>query len=71
MRREPVDSHALRSVGYDRDTKTLELEFISGAVYRYFELSEFTYRALMRAGSKGRFFVSSIDGRYKCEEVKG
>jgi hypothetical protein len=31
---------------------------------------EFTYRALMHAKSKGQFFQTSIDGKFKFEEVK-
>jgi hypothetical protein len=44
-----VESRALRSVIYDAEARTFDLEFISGSVYRYFEVPEFTYRALMRA----------------------
>jgi hypothetical protein len=68
--RHPVESRALRSVGYDADTQTLELEFISGSVYRYFDVPEFTYRALLRARSKGQFFQISIDPTFRGEEVK-
>jgi hypothetical protein len=70
MQRAPVESRALKSVGYDADARTLELEFSSGSRYQYFEVPEFTYRALMHAKSKGQFFQTSIDGKFKFEEVK-
>jgi hypothetical protein len=70
MDRELVHSRALRSVGYDRDANTLELEFTSGTLYRYFDVPEFTHRALMLAKSKGHFFQTSIDRRFRFEEVK-
>ena len=70
MRREPVQSRALSSAGYDSEAHALELEFTSGAVYRYFDVPEFTYRALMHAKSKGHFFQTSIDRKFKFEEVK-
>ena len=70
MRRLPVESRALKSVGYDADGRLLELEFSSGSLYQYFDVPEFTYRALMHAKSKGRFFQKSIDRRFRCEEVK-
>lgn len=70
MPRHPVESRALRSVIYDAEARTLDLEFISGSVYRYFEVPEFTYRALMRAQSKGQFFQTSIDGKFRYEEIK-
>ena len=70
MRREPVQSRALSSVGYDAEAHALELQFTSGTVYRYLDVPEFTYRALMHAKSKGRFFQTSIDRKFKFEEVK-
>ena len=70
MQRVPVESRALKSIGYDSDARTLELEFSSGSLYQYFEVPEFTYRALMHAKSKGHFFQTSIDGKFKFEEVK-
>ena len=70
MRRVPVESRALKSVGYEADGRLLELEFSSGTLYRYFEVPEFTYRALMHAKSKGRFFQKSIDRKFRCEEVR-
>jgi hypothetical protein len=70
MRRHPVDSRALRSIGYNVGERMLELEFTAGTIYRYFDVPEFTYRALMRARSKGHFFQTSIDKRFRYEEVK-
>ena len=70
MQRVPVESRALTSVGYDTGTRTLELEFSAGGLYHYCDVPEFTYRALMHAKSKGHFFQTSIDGRYRFEEIK-
>ena len=70
MRRDAVQSRALKSVGYDSESRTLELEFTSGTRYRYFDVPEFTFRALMHATSKGHFFQTSIDRRFRFEEVK-
>ena len=70
MQRLPVQSRALKSVGYDTDGRLLELEFSSGGLYQYYDVPEFTYRALMHAKSKGRFFQTSIDRKFRCEEVK-
>lgn len=60
MRREPVESDALRSVGYDPDRRILEIEFASGTVYRYFEVPEEVYAGLMTAASHGEFFSDHI-----------
>lgn len=62
MTREPVHSQMLRSIGYDAETQTLELEFEAGTVYRYAGVSEFTFRALMHAKSKGTFLPRASTG---------
>lgn len=62
MRREPVSSEALSSVGWDDGT--LEIEFTSGEVYRYRDVPDLVYRQLLRAESKGTFFQERIRDRY-------
>jgi hypothetical protein len=60
IRRAPVDSSAIRSIGYCPAERTLEVEFHRGAVYRYWGVSQRTYDAFMAAPSKGQFFNAAI-----------
>lgn len=64
MRRRPVSSSVLRSVGYDDATAILEIEFASGDVYRYFAVPPSVHRALIEAESPGAFFNRSIGPIY-------
>ncbi|MCB9528933.1 MAG: KTSC domain-containing protein [Myxococcales bacterium] len=64
MRRQPVSSSNLRSVGYDEGSETLEIEFHSGGVYRYRQVAQAVHDALLAADSKGRFFNAYIKDRY-------
>ena len=48
----------------------LEIEFRNGRTYRYFNVSEFLYRGLALASSKGQYFTQRIDGRFRFEEVQ-
>lgn len=57
MRRKPVDSSSLASVGYEAATRTLEVEFRSGWIYRYHEVGADMFERLMKAESKGRFMT--------------
>jgi hypothetical protein len=54
-RRTAVVSSLLSSVGYSIDA-TLELEFRSGAIYRYFAVPQVVFEGLIAAESKGAYF---------------
>jgi hypothetical protein len=71
MQRRQVESSMLRSVGYDPAIRVLELEFRNGRLYRYGEVGEETYRELMAASSKGRYFLESIDDLYPYAPAPG
>lgn len=69
--RVPVRSSALRSVGFDARSSTLEIEFVSGSVYRYFGVSRLVYLGLLSAPSKGQFFNTDIrDAGYRFSRVE-
>ena len=65
MNRTPVNSRNLASVGYDLDSMTLEVEFLDGRVYQYFDVPEFEYRSLMQADSHGTYFNANVRNTYR------
>lgn len=69
MKRTPVDSSNISSIGYDEDSNTLEIEFHSGAVYQYFDVPMNVYQAIMEASSKGQYFAQNIKGYYRFVKV--
>ena len=69
MRRERVKSSVIRSVGYERATATLEIEFQSEKVYRYFAVPHAVFDGLITAESVGAFFNERIRDRYPEERV--
>jgi len=69
MQRQPVASGAFREVGYDAPTHVMELQFVSGNVYQFFDVPEFEHHGLMLARSKGAYFAKRIQGRFRFEEV--
>jgi hypothetical protein len=69
VRRVPVQSRAIASVGYDRDTCVLELELSAGEVYRYFAVPARVHQELLAADSIGRYFLSQIRDRYGYQRV--
>ena len=70
MKRISVESSNLASVGYDEESKTLEIQFHSGGVYQYDDVEKEVYDELMSADSKGRYFMSMIRGAYSYGRVR-
>ncbi|HYH47514.1 MAG TPA: KTSC domain-containing protein [Thermoanaerobaculia bacterium] len=69
MQRTQIDSSSLSSIGYEPRTRTLEVEFRSGRVYRYRGVPPRVYRSLLDADSAGRFLNLEIKGAYPYREV--
>jgi hypothetical protein len=69
MRRYRIDSRAIASVGYDEASRTLELEFPSGAVYDYADVPPEEVLGLLEADSRGRYFDDHIRGPYPYRRV--
>ena len=65
MQRQPVSSAIVASIGYDKASAVLEVEFVSGAVYEYFEVPEQVYLEVVSAESIGKATTSVIIGRFQ------
>lgn len=60
MRRIPVSSSALVSVGYDAGTRTLEVEFVGGGVYQYLRVAPRHFDGLLAADSVGTYLTTHV-----------
>ena len=56
MKRVVVNSSSLRALGYDPEQQVLEVQFSSGALYRYEAVPPEAVQALLEADSLGRHF---------------
>lgn len=70
MERARVDSSNLFAVGYDEASKTLEIEFHTRKVYRYYNVPKIVVRQLMDAESMGEFFNFYIKDAYRWRRVR-
>ncbi len=66
--RIPVQSSLLASIGYSVHA-TLELEFRSGALYRYFAVPRTVVVELLAAQSKGAYFNRNIRRRFPYQRL--
>jgi len=64
-----VDSSNVAAVGYDEDSSTLQVEFINGGTYRYFDVSENIFTGLRDADSVGGYLAENIKGTYRYSKV--
>lgn len=70
MFRTPVVSSHIRSVGYDKSSQVLEVEFCTGGLYHYYSVPQYVYDALMLAPSHGKYLHGNIKGVYLYQKIK-
>ena len=71
MRRQRVESTTVRSVGYQRRSRILEIEFQSGAVYQYVDVSARVYEEFWKAESKGSISTARSGMHTRLSACKG
>jgi len=69
MPRIELNSTGLQAATYQEQLALLELEFRSGAIYRYFGVSGRTYQELLLAKSKGTYFHCHIRDRFSYAKI--
>ncbi len=70
IKREPVTSSNVASVGYSRHLRALEIQFTRGAVYRFLDVPPAVHRGLIASPSKGRFIAENIRNKYRFVRVR-
>ena len=71
IRRDPVKSSNIRSIGYSGLRRKLEVEFNSGDVYRYRHVPGRVYKAFKLAPSKGKFLNAEIKYKFPYRKYEG
>lgn len=71
LERVSVESSSLLTVGFAREARVLEIEFRSGAAYRYLDVPPAVFEGLKKAESKGRYFANFIRGKYEFQRIRG
>jgi hypothetical protein len=69
VNRDPVSSSTIVSVGYDAPSETLEIQFMSGAVYQYYNVPQSLYDELIVAPSPGQFLAYQIKNAFPYSRV--
>jgi len=65
-----MPSSVIHHINYDKDTGTLKVTFLSGAVYLYYGVPDEMYLRFTRARSKGTFLNLFIKDHYEFERIE-
>lgn len=66
MYRKNVESSNIKSIGYEDEV--LEVEFLNGSIYVYYNVPEKLFESIMNADSHGRYlneYIKKANYRYK------
>ena len=69
MDRRNIESTMIRSIGFDSNTSTLEIEFNSGVIWQYYDFLESSWYEFDGAESHGKFFLANIRGQFSEAQV--
>ncbi|MFA0402103.1 KTSC domain-containing protein [Vibrio sp. 10N.222.52.C12] len=62
-----VSSSNIDSIGYEDET--LQIQFLNGSTYQYFDVPEHIYTGLIEADSAGKFLAANVKGTYRYSRV--
>lgn len=60
MQRTHVSSSNIESIGYDSSSATLEVRFLNGSIYQYYNVPAYVYIGLMNASSHGSYLDKHV-----------
>jgi hypothetical protein len=69
MKRLSVDSSNIKSIGYDENRNTLEVEYNGGSVYQYFDVPNKVYQDIISTNSVGRYLYANIKDKYNYTKL--
>lgn len=68
INRVRVKSSNIHSIGYSVELKIIQVQFLSGSVYEYYDVPFNVYDAFLKADSKGKFLNGNLH-RFKYRQV--
>lgn len=67
IKRIPVASSNIASIGYDKEAHILEIVFHHGAIYQYVDVPEKVYEAFMNSPSQSAYFMNEIKNKFNYQ----
>lgn len=70
IERKPIRRGGIRSAGYDRAGRTLEIEFDNGNVIQYSGVGEEIARRFLASSSPASYYSDNIEDEFTRKRVK-
>ncbi len=70
MERKKIGRAGIRSAGYDRNTRELEIELDSGAIVRHSGVGEEIARRFLSSASPGSYYKDNIEEEYPARRSR-
>lgn len=64
-----AQSSHLQSYDYDPESRTLLITFVTGAIYRYYDVPQTEYWNLVQSGGAGSYFHAKIRNNYSFTKI--
>jgi hypothetical protein len=71
MKKIPIESSTLKNISYDMQKRELIVEFVRGAIYKYFCVDYIDVLMLLFTESAGSYFNKHIAKTYRYEKIEG
>jgi KTSC domain len=70
IERKPIRRGGIKSAGYDRDARTLEIEFDNGSVIQHTAVGEEIARRFLASGAPASYYKDNIQEEFTVRRVK-
>ncbi len=70
IERKPIRRGGIKSAGYDRGARTLEIEFDNGSVIQHTAVGEEIARRLLTSSSPASYYKDNIQEEFTIRRVK-
>ncbi|MGE4284086.1 MAG: KTSC domain-containing protein [Clostridia bacterium] len=71
MDRASIESEIIRSVGYDINTRLMEVELNSGNIFQYKDVPDLVYQGLLYSPTKDSYYQTMFeDGTYHRTSIR-
>jgi hypothetical protein len=70
IERKPIRRGGIKSAGYDRNARVLEIEFDSGSVIQHTAVGEEIARRFIASSSPGSYYKDNIQEEFTVRRVR-